>query len=195
MQGAVQTNERLEFLGDAIIAFLVAERLFRTYPHISEGELTRARASLVNGKTLAEIARNLDLGPALILGRGAKSAGGHRLDSILSNTLEAIIGAAYLDGGLDACNSIADRLFDLEAVDVAPWLYQKDHKTRLQEQTQSHLKIAPTYVVLSGPPVDTEFSVEARVNGKVVGTGAGASKSQAEQAAAKMALDALSLQD
>ncbi|MEJ7654181.1 MAG: ribonuclease III [Chloroflexia bacterium] len=189
--GEVITNERLEFLGDSIVAFLVTDRLYKRYPDLSEGELTRARASLVNRQALASISRRLKLGDALILGRGARSAGGHRLDSILSDALEAVLGAIYLDNGLPACEAFVDRFLGLDTVEFHEVLVEKDYKTRLQEDMQGRLQYAPEYRLIGEPPDYPRFRVEVRGGDEVLGVGEGLSKSQAEQVAASEALSYL----
>ncbi|MDQ3855623.1 MAG: ribonuclease III [Chloroflexota bacterium] len=187
----VSTNERLEFLGDAVLAFVVAERLYALHPSLTEGELTRARASLVNRQALATAARQLHIGEALVLGRGASASGGHRLESILSDTFEAVLGAVYLDGGLEPCYGLVDTVLNLDSFDVRSCLAEKDCKTRLQEETQSRWKTTPEYRVLASPPEHQDFRVEAVVDGEALGVGAGSTKAQAEQEAAAAALQAL----
>lgn len=182
------TNERLEFLGDSVLGLLVSERLYGRYPRASEGDLTRYRASLVNRRTLASIARELELGNALLIGKGARAAGEHLLDSILADTLEAVLGAAYLDGGAAACEQIIERLFGERILVVEGMSSDKDAKSRLQELTQGRFKVIPSYSIIQGPPTSALFQVEARVNGELVGVGSGPSKGVAEQAAATEAL-------
>ncbi len=185
------TNERLEFLGDAVLTFVVADRLYNRYPRASEGELTRARANLVNKRTLAEVARTLELGEAVLMGKGARAEGGPRLDSILADTFEAVLGATYLDGGVAACQTVVDRCLLERVLPEGEWRSEKDAKSRLQEITQARHKVAPTYIVLSGPPAEEFFHVEALLNGSSLGAGQGASKGEAEQAAAAQALQNL----
>ena len=179
----VQTNERLEFLGDAVLGFLVAEILYVSRPELTEGELTRSRANLVNRRTLASIARRFGLEESILLGRGTRASGAHRQDSVLSDAWEAIIGAAYLDGGLDASRTLVNK--SLESIRTAD---EKDPKSRLQEETQARRKLTPAYILLEAPPESPEFVVEVRVAGVGVATGAGPTKSTAEQAAAATAL-------
>ncbi len=189
----VETNERLEFLGDAVLAFVVAEHLYELEPELDEGELTRVRASLVNRRSLAALARKLELGDAVVLGKGARSAGGQRLDSVLADTFEAVVGAVFLDGGIGECRALIHRLLGLdEDSTVLARLRQKDAKTRLQEEIQSRTKTTPQYVVLATPPDATEFRVRVDVNGTALASGTGPTKAAAEQAAAASALRILS---
>jgi len=140
-------NERLEYLGDAILSFVIAEDLFHRFPQVKEGKLSRFRASLVKGVTLAEIARELNLGEVLILGPGELKSGGFRRESILADTVESILGAVYLDSGLDAVKTLILTLFDerLNAIDATETV--KDAKTRLQELLQSRKQPLPIYTV------------------------------------------------
>lgn len=184
-------NERLEFLGDALLGFLIAEFLFRRYPDADEGQLTRSRASLVNKESLAAIARSLDLGSRIWLGEGELKSGGWRRESILANTLEAVVGAIFLDGGLDACrNALADWFHErLEAAD--PHHSGKDPKTELQEYLQSRKRPLPTYrtVEITGPPHKQLFKIECAVDGLEGSVVAEAhSRRRGEQEAARLAL-------
>jgi ribonuclease-3 len=188
--GRVETNERLEFLGDAILAFVAADYLFSTMPRASEGELTRYRAGLVNRRTLAAIARDAGVSEAVLLGKGERAAGGHHLDSILSDTWEALLGAAYLDGGIEASAVIFQRGVD-RVLHVRHGIGQKDPKSALQEITQRRFKETPTYVHREGPPQATVFRAEVHVRGESLGEGEGATKGEAEQNAARVALTAL----
>ncbi|HEC73549.1 MAG TPA: ribonuclease III [Methylophaga aminisulfidivorans] len=142
-----KNNERLEYLGDAILSFVIAEELFNRFPQVKEGKLSRLRASLVKGETLAEIGRELKLGDVLILGPGELKSGGFRRESILADTFEAILGALYLDSGLEPAKALILRLFDerLNAIDVTETV--KDPKTRLQELLQSRKQPLPLYSV------------------------------------------------
>ncbi len=187
----VVTNERLEFLGDAVLSFLVAERLYRERVMASEGELTRMRASAVNKRTLADVARALDLGSVLRLGKGARAAGTHRLDSAVANAFEALLGAAYLDGGLDACRRILKQSFSPSVVPDEVWHGTKDAKTMLQESVQASQRMHPSYNVIEWPDAGGSFLVEVRVQDRTLGQGSGPSKAEAEQAAALEALRGL----
>lgn len=185
-------NERLEFLGDAILGFVIAEALFERFPYAEEGVLTRLRASLVNRETLAGIARQLDLGSLLKLGPGERKTGGWRRDSILSNTLEAVIGAVYLDSDLVQCRAFILSLFQEKLQNMQPEDISKDPKTTLQEFLQERHLPLPAYEIIEeqGEPHHRVFTVRCSIeclNDTVIGQGR--SKRNAEQAAAQKALD------
>jgi ribonuclease-3 len=186
-------NERLEFLGDAMLNAVVAGALYRRYPQATEGRLSRLRASLVNQETLAILAQTLDLGEYLRLGAGELRSGGSRRASILGDALEAVFGAVYLDGGFDACTKAILRLIEgrLEHISVVAL---KDPKTRLQEWLQSRRLPLPSYQVrrLSGEPHEQHFVVECLVEdlGRRA-TGEGGSRRKAEQQAARKVLEQL----
>ena len=187
-------NERLEFLGDAVLNHLIAAELYRRFPELNEGELSRLRSSLVKGETLAAIAAELKLGEYLILGPGETKTGGAQRRSILAGTLEAIIGAIYLDGGFDSSRELIINIYQrrLETIDLVA--AQKDAKTRLQEYLQSRAMALPEYSVraVDGPSHAQSFAVECRIEGflePVVGEGG--SRRKAEQNAAARALDIL----
>lgn len=188
-------NERLEFLGDAILGFLIAEELYRRFPMAAEGEMSRLRASLVKGQTLAMIATELELGEFMLLGSGELKSGGFRRDSILACTLEALIGAVYLDGGEVACRSLVKSLFASRLDQVSPDSVEKDPKTQLQEYLQARKLPLPIYDLskVEGEPHSQIFYVECRVTGLPEPTmGEGRSRRFAEQAAASVALQKLS---
>lgn len=184
-------NERLEYLGDAVLSFLVAEMLFLRYPDSSEGELSRFRASLVSGEALAATAATLDLGAQLLLGEGEMKSGGHRRATILADALEAMVGAIYLDQGIEVARRVAGRLFEA-AIDTLPSASElKDPKTRLQEWLQGRGLPLPDYVVLevSGEPHDQRFSVRCDVPTLAISAIAdGSSRRRAEQEAAQRIL-------
>lgn len=189
-----RNNERLEFLGDSIVNFIIAEELYRSYPQLKEGKLSRLRAQLVRGETLAELSLKYQIGDCLILGSGELKSGGFRRHSILADALEALIGAIYLDSGLKNCQSlILDWYSDLLAnllIDEP----QKDPKTLLQEYLQAHKKALPIYNVSSmdGAAHEQVFTVECLVTGVDKPTlGTGSSRRQAEQEAAAEALHCL----
>lgn len=187
-------NERLEFLGDAMLNFVIAAELYERFPKATEGELSRLRASLVKQDTLASLARQLNLGEFLTLGSGELKSGGQRRDSILADALEAIFGAVYLDSGLDACRELITRLYEdlLRTLPAATEL--KDPKTQLQEYLQSKKFPLPVYqlVEVNGEAHAQTFSIECRVAELEAATrGVGHSRRQAEQDAARKALDAL----
>lgn len=185
---SLSSNERLEFLGDSILGFVVAEFLFQTFHQWPEGELTRMRADLVCERSLAKAARGLELGRFLKLGHGEEQNGGRERESILADAVEAILAAAYLDGGFSAPAGIIRRLL---LRDVQGEKTQNvDFKTALQELVQRERDQLIQYHLLAetGPDHDKIFSVEVTVNGTAVGTGSGSSKKRAEQAAAKAAI-------
>ncbi len=187
-------NERLEFLGDSIINFIMAETLFRAQPEAREGQLTRLRALLVRRETLAAVARDLDLGMALKLGGGELKSGGRDRDSILADALEAVIGAVYLDSGMDSCRELVERLFTEKIAQAQQRRGAKDAKTRLQERLQARGLPLPTYEVVEvkGAPHSQEFQVFCRVASLDNPTcGTGGSRRKAEQAAARLALERL----
>lgn len=185
-------NERLEFLGDAVLGLVIAEALYRRYPDASEGELSRLRANLVRKQTLAELARDLELGDCLRLGSGELKSGGYRRDSILADALEAIFGAVYLDGGFAACVQLIHALYAerLNRLPERP-LALKDPKTRLQEHMQGRHLGLPEYRVLSvnGDAHAQVFEVECRAErvGETT-VGYGSSRRRAEQQAAMQML-------
>lgn len=190
-QGLVP-NERLEFLGDAILGFLSAEYLFRAFPTLSEGELTDARAALVKAPTLAGFARHLHLGDFLRLGRGEQRSGGRRREPLLAAAFEALLGALYLDGGLDAARRFLLPLLEQEAQRVIAAGRLKDDKSLLQELAQEHLGITPSYrlVAEEGPAHHRHYTVEVLLGSQVAGQGQGRNKQSAEQEAARLALKA-----
>jgi ribonuclease-3 len=185
-------NERLEFLGDAILAFLSAEYLFRTYPGLSEGELTDARAALVKTPTLAAFARGLRLGDYLRLGRGEQRSGGRKRDPLLAAAFEALLGALYLDGGLDVARRFVLPLLEQEARRVIAAGRLKDDKSLLQELAQAHLGVTPSYRIVAeeGPAHHRQYTVEVLLGSQVAGQGRGRNKQHAEQEAARLALEA-----
>lgn len=189
-----ENNERLEYLGDAILGFVIAEALFERFPEASEGALTRLRASLVKRETLARLARNEKLGDYVRLGGGELKSGGWRRDSILANATEAVIGAIYLDAGMDVCRS---RILDLysELLDsVSPENADKDSKTQLQEYLQARRLPLPQYRIVAeaGEAHAREFTVECSTSAVSKPIEAkGRSKQSAEQAAAEMMLQIL----
>jgi ribonuclease III len=187
-------NERLEFLGDSVLNLVISAELYDRFPHLAEGELTRLRASLVRQPTLASHARDLDIGQYVELGGGELKSGGYDRDSILADTLEAIIGAVYQDGGLDHVTHLIQALYQNDFTRLDPHDIPKDPKTQLQEYLQKHSLPTPSYVVLktSGEPHNQNFVVECRVSGlSDVVTGAGNSRRAAEQQAAERVLGIL----
>jgi ribonuclease-3 len=186
---ALADNERLEFLGDAVVGLMVASLLYAQFPDSDEGELTRRRADLVSEKGLFEAAESIGIGDAMRLGKGEEKSGGRSKSRLLENALEACLGAIYLDGGADAAFEAARRIFEPRLHTSAPGL--RDAKSRAQEWAQAHLGGTPSYRIVGteGPDHDREFTVALELNEEEVATGTGRSKLAAEQAAASAALD------
>lgn len=184
------SNERLEFLGDAILALTVSTLLLRRFPRSSEGDLTRGRAALVNARQLASLARHLDLGAYLLVGRGEERQAGREKPSLLADALEAVLAAVYLDGGLEAAALLTERWFSPLVETARPW---GDFKTSLQELTQARYKVSPSYhlVAESGPGHARHFQVEVRLQDQPLARGEGRTKKQAAQEAAGRALEVL----
>lgn len=188
---AVRDNERLEFLGDAVLDLVISEMLLEHYSELPEGDLSKLRASLVNETVLAGIARDLKLGEILKLGKGEEQTGGRDKDSILSSTLEAVIAAIYLDSGYKEANSWLRGIFKKAVKRSTTVAAYGDFKTKLQEVVQAKFKTSPRYDVLQsyGPDHDKTFEIALIVNNDKVATGQGKSKKEAEQSAAKIALE------
>jgi len=184
-------NERLEFLGDSILGFVIAQTLFEMFPKQNEGDLTRMRSSLVKGVTLAEVGRAFDLGEYLILGPGELKSGGHRRESILEDAIEAIIGAVFLDSDINTCKNLILTWFEKRLAVIKPGNEQKDPKTRLQEYLQGRKIALPSYEVtdIKGQSHNQEFTVRCSTSviGKEV-VAKGTSRRKAEQAAAQQVL-------
>jgi ribonuclease-3 len=185
-----ESNERLEFLGDAVLELVVAERLYRSQPHLPEGDLTTLRAGVVRLEMLGLLGLRLELGRHMLLGRGEEATGGRGRPSIVGRALEAVFGAIYLDGGLPAATDAALRLIDPEIDRLAETQALKDDKSRLQEAAQGELGLTPSYrtVAAVGPDHAKEFTVEVSLGEAVVGRGTGRTKQIAAQAAAQDAL-------
>jgi len=186
--------ERLEFLGDSVLGFTISAYLYERFPELSEGELTRLRASLVRKESLAQVARELELGPCLKLGGGELKSGGHDRDSILADTMEALFGAIYIDAGIDAASRVVLALYNSLLQSVDPTAIQKDPKTRLQEFLQKRSRPIPVYEVVkvSGEAHAQHFRVSCHVEGlEQAIQGEGRSRRAAEQHAASQALDKL----
>lgn len=190
---AASNNERLEFLGDSILNFVIAAQLFARRPSDTEGVLSRLRASLVNRSSLAAIARELDLGAFIRLGGGELKSGGHRRESILADALEAVFGAVFLDGGYESARDLIERLYAERLAHLPTAAQLKDPKTRLQEHLQGFRRPLPSYEVLevSGKAHDKVFTVRCCVEGAVATEGSAASRRQAEQQAAELMLERL----
>ncbi|PQJ55181.1 ribonuclease III [Psychrosphaera saromensis] len=184
-------NERLEFVGDALLGMFVAEALYFAFPKATEGELTRMRSQLVKGQTLTEVAKEYDISSWLLLGPGEMKSGGFRRDSILEDAIESIIGAVYLDSDIEQCRTFVLRLLDERLKQVDPSNALKDPKTQLQEWLQSRKRPLPTYEVagVSGQAHNQTFKISCTLdNGKLL-SATGTSRRKAEQAAARKALE------
>jgi ribonuclease III len=185
----LRDNERLEFLGDAVLDLAVSDILMETFREAREGELSKFRASVVNERGLSQVAKELGLGEFLLLGKGEELSGGREKPSILANTVEAFLGALYLDAGFSRTKEVIHRLFlsHIEQLDTEEAV--DDYKSLLQEFTQETYKSRPEYVLTdeTGPPHERSFRVAVRVKGEVVAAGEGRSKKEAEQKAAREA--------
>jgi len=186
----LEDNERLEFLGDAVLDFLTAEYLYHRFPEMQEGELTSLRAALVRTESLAGLAQKIGLGNCLYLGHGEETGGGRRRAAVLCGAFEALVGALYLDQGLLAVDAFVKPLFDPEIEHILAKDLAKDPKSLLQELSQAELEITPHYCTISesGPDHAKEFVVEAIIGQRVYGRGVGRSKQTAARAAAQDAL-------
>ena len=187
-------SERLEFLGDAVLGFVIADALYQRFPSASEGELSRLRSTLVRGETLARLGHQLKLSDHLVMGGGELKSGGFRRDSALEDAMEAIIGATYLDQGLDAARDLVQRLLGGQLDSLRPGDALKDPKTRLQEHQQAMGLPLPEYTLTaaSGPDHLRQYQVSCRVDGLDTAlSGRGSSQRAAQQAAAAAALDQL----
>lgn len=190
--GGEPSNERLEFLGDAVLGWVVAEIAYRRHNDLPEGKLTDLRKSVVNATALAEVAESIGLGEWLLLGKGEDAAGGRQKPSILSDAFEAVLGAVYLDGGVEAAKALVTRLFSDRLDIAAGQLDRLDHKTLLQELTARMYDTAPVYLLTeSGPDHSKTFKATVLIAGSALGSGEGKSKKLAEQQAAAEAYDAL----
>jgi ribonuclease III len=187
-------NERMEFLGDSVLNLVVSELLMNALPEASEGDLSRIRAAVVSEPSLAAVAREIGLGEFLLVGRGEEQTGGRDKDSLLADGLEALVASLYLDGGIDRAGDFITRFFRGTIGRVRTAGGTEDHKTGLQELCQERLKTLPEYRVVSesGPDHRKEFTVELSILGEVCGRGTGRNKKEAEQRAAKEALEKLS---
>lgn len=187
---ATTSNERLEFLGDAILGFVIAERLHHGFPHLSEGEMTRLRSAVVRQASLARIAATIGLGNYLYLGKGEEASGGRHKPTNLAATLEAVIAAVYLDQELATTKEFILRFFGAELDKVVAQGAGIDYKSQLQESTQAKWQLTPTYQLVEavGPDHDKTFTIEVRVGDTVLAKGSGKSKKMAETEAARSAL-------
>jgi len=194
VEGETEDNERLEFLGDAVLALLVSENLYESFPGWSEGQLSRSRARLVNAQSLQAAARRLELGRHLRLGRGEEKTGGREKGALLANAYEAVIGAIYLDGGLNAARSFLRRTLLEDALEKrGERLAESDRKSALQEFLQGRGRPPAEYRLAgeSGPDHRKKFQVEVWVDGECLAAGQGNTKKEAEQQAADRALERL----
>jgi ribonuclease-3 len=190
--GGLPHNERLEFLGDSVLGVVVTEFLYRSYPDLPEGRLAKLRAAVVNAHSLADVARSLDLGSQILLGKGELTTGGHDKSSILADTLEALLGAVLISAGRDGADLLIHTLFDPLVVQAAELGAGLDWKTSLQEYAANNDLGAPSYrVTETGPDHDKRFAAVAIVGNRAYEPGAGTSKKQAEQRAAENAFVAL----
>ncbi|NYJ00744.1 ribonuclease-3 [Nocardioides thalensis] len=186
--GGLPTNERLEFLGDSVLGVVVTETLYRMHPDLPEGRLAKLRAAVVNARALAGVARELDLGQYIKLGRGEEATGGREKASILSDTVEAVIGAVHLSGGIEVSSVVVHRLFDPLIESASAMGAGLDWKTSLQELAAERGLGVPEYVIEDdGPDHQKTFTAQVRVGGRLYGNGNGRSKKEAEQGAAETA--------
>lgn len=183
-------NERLEFLGDAILGFVTAEHLYHHFPEMKEGDLTSLRAALVRGQTLAEYASQLNIGPYLLISRGEDAGGGRSRPALLAATFEAIVGALYLDRGFEAARDLIVRMIDSKTHNILQERLDRNAKSLLQELSQGRLKVTPIYRLVDskGPDHAREFTVQVCLNERVYGSGSGRNKQAAEQEAARAAI-------
>ncbi len=184
------SNERLEFLGDAILGFIVAEKLYQDFPDLTEGEMTRLRSVLVRRDTLARLARDVRLGDYLYLGKGEEASGGRHKSANLAGAMEAMVAAVFLDQGLTITRELVIKLFDEELQKVMRQGAEVDYKSQLQELIQSRYQLTPDYRLIeaTGPDHDKRFTVEVMLGDTVLGRGSGKSKKMAETEAAHSAL-------
>lgn len=189
----IVSNERLEFLGDAVLGFVSAEFLYSRFPNAPEGELTRIRAALVREESLFEVAQALQLGECLMLGKGEESGGGRQRPSILADCTEAVFAAVYLDGGMDCARDLIHRVLLSKGDITVAESRRRDYKTELQElvQRKPHQVLRYELVGQSGPDHAKVFTVAVLLNGEPIGEGSGHSKKEAEQSAARAALEKL----
>ncbi len=188
--GGLEHNERLEFLGDAVLDFIVADKLYHDFPALSEGEMTKLRAALVRRETLAQVARSIRLGDFLYMGKGEESSGGRSKIHNLAGALEAVIAAVYLDKGITITEGFIITVFTEEWQRITSQGIGIDYKSKLQELTQSKYQVTPLYRLVSetGPDHNKMFTVEVVVNNEILGRGTGKSKKFAETEAARLAL-------
>ena len=190
--GGLPTNERLEFLGDAVLGLVITDMIYRAFPDLTEGQLAKLRAATVNMNVLADVARELGIGDVVRLGHGEQLSGGRDKSSILADTLEALLGAVYLDKGLPRAAKVVRKLFEARVFDAAGRGAALDYKTSLQELAASSLGGMPVYgIAEEGPDHAKRFTATVSVAGVAYGTGTGRSKKEAEQHAAREAYEKL----
>lgn len=191
VRNGITSNERLEFLGDSVLSIIVSDHIYKRFPDIPEGELTKMRAALVCEKALCGFSRELHIGEYLMLGKGEEKGGGRERDSILADAFEAVLAAIYLDGGMEPAKKHVMNFVLRELEHKTEEETFKDYKTVLQEIIQRNPEESVNYVLTDekGPDHDKTFTVEVRLNSNVIGTGSGKSKKSAEQMAAKQALE------
>ncbi len=194
-QDRESSNERLEFLGDAVLGLIANEELYHSFPDRSEGDLTKMKSLLVCGARLSEVAKEFDLGQHVRMSRSEAATGGRQRSSILADTTEALIGAVYLDGGLAPARAVIKRIVLQGSETVLAQRSLRNYKSRLQELIQARYKSPPRYKVIhvSGPDHNRTFEVSVSFQGEVLGTGEGRNKKTAEQHAARVALDNMSI--
>lgn len=195
-EASLQNNERLEFLGDAVLEFIISSHLFIAYPEKPEGELTNIRAAVVRTESLAQESRNLGLGEFLKMSKGEEDSGGKDKDYLLANTFEAVLGAIYEDQGIQVCEDYIARTLLLKVENIVKNNLFIDPKTQAQEVIQAQFKVTPIYEVVKeeGPDHDKKFTVELKINNKRIAQGTGSSKQKAEEDAAKATLEKLNNQ-
>lgn len=193
----IESNEKLEFLGDSVLTLIVNEYLYKSYPHYSEGQLSKLKSVVVSESSLAYIARIMNLGDYLLLGKGEKQYGGAKRDAILADTMEAVLGAYYLDDGLDKVSGFILPYIKEELEKIDKDEYRKDYKSALQLITQQKYKSCPEYKTIKeeGPDHDKIFYVNVTIEGKELCTGKGSNKKSAQQEAAKKALKIIEQQN
>ncbi len=195
-EASLQNNERIEFLGDAVLELIISTHLFKTYPEKSEGELTNIRAAVVRTESLAEESRNLGIGEYLRMSKGEKESGGRDKDYLLANTFEAVLGAIYQDQGIEVCKEYLERTLLKKVARIVENNLFIDPKTQAQEIIQAQFKVTPIYDVVKqeGPDHDKIFTVALKINNKQIAVGTGSSKQKAEEEAAKATVELLNKQ-
>lgn len=186
-----KSNERLEFLGDAVLELIISEYLYLTYPDRAEGDLTSFRSAIVKTESLAEASRELNYGKYLRMAKGEEDSGGRDKDYILANTFEAVLGAIYLDQGYNACKNLIEKILISKIDNIVENRLDIDSKTKIQELAQAKYRTTPIYQVVAehGPDHNKEFVVTVKIGNKVIGKGKGSSKQKAEEAAADKGLE------